>query len=230
MSKKEVKEKSVQHLPALNSREHVELMLGTLPPGPTVSGSVRINLTDLDKMRADHAALRKIAEELQMHQKEVRVVFQEHTFGSRETERDYWGKRQFISDEKYTETAVEYRNLTEIENIIEAKAQDKYRKQLTDSRKVIQDLRDTLNAKSSEHTKAITDMQKKHADTVAELKKDIQGLDNYKSVVVQLETWKDNYNRLQVKAEKFEDKITELQKRLRDIANEKGSWWSRLWD
>lgn len=78
-------------------------------PGPNISGTVTVPLAELDKMRADHATLKRLAADLESHQMEVKIILANQS----QKYESIVGWR--TSEEVISET---YKNLDEIKDLL----------------------------------------------------------------------------------------------------------------
>lgn len=133
---------------------------------PSISGTVSVPLTELDKMRHEHVTAVKLAQELESKQMMVRVEYVEGYENEPTGRTDRYGYPIYNKILKVSRT--EYKNLDEFRDQIRSeefdKLQDKFRKQESEI--------------SSLKTKiiALEETKRKQADTVSAQSKEIAQL------------------------------------------------------
>lgn len=135
--------------------------------GPSITGTVTVGLLELDKMRLDHANAVKIAEELRNREKSVKVIIVEK---QNSFDYDRYGRR-FITDDKYIELSVDYKNLEDFRSLISQEEREKVTTELNN-----------LNAEINSQAKRIGDLQIKLGNCGDNLKNKTSEFDKLKII------------------------------------------------
>lgn len=113
--------------------------------GPSISGTVTVALSDLDKMRADHARLKAIASDLEAHQMEVKVTLSESKYTPTT---DNYGR--WTNNYDYKEIGHEYRNLDDVREVVRQQVREEFKVKT----KELQDKADTYASKYDKFKKS----------------------------------------------------------------------------
>ncbi len=116
-----------------NKTEQELVKVSEIPSLPTITGSVRVSLHELDKMRAEHAKAVKLATHLQEVQSEVTIIVKRWNEVSIPQSDGYYDRkgtfietdRRLVSDKKLVEVSREYRNLDEVKDSIKQEVEAK---------------------------------------------------------------------------------------------------------
>lgn len=141
--------------------------------GPMASGTVQMNLHELDQMRSDHATAVRMAKDLESKAMSVKIVLQERKEYQRLNERNRW-----VTDERLEEISVEWRNIEAFRCIIH----DEEHKKVADEIAQLQsDIRQHVNAIRVRDDRAVetqaiidrlqhkfNDLNSEHVDTLRE--------------------------------------------------------------
>lgn len=157
------------------------IRIDEIPEGPRIQGQVSVNLADLDRMRADHAAAIKLATELQAQQKTVTIYVKEHFVGYHE-ETDYRGRRASYPHNDYRTIQTEYKGFDDVKEELKLEVAKEYRdiaKKLQDRNRELGELNLELDnkLKTTETGLAAFKVELTKADTdKAKLQKQIEDL------------------------------------------------------
>jgi chromosome segregation ATPase len=109
--------------------------------GPNISGKVTVDLHELDKMRSDHANLKKLAAELEEKSKEVKIVIEERKEYNRYVDNS-WGNSRWVKDSRYEEISVKYKGLNEVKSILRQEVEEDVKTEMTKLQEAIQKQKD----------------------------------------------------------------------------------------
>lgn len=118
---------------------------------PSISGTVSVPLSELDKMRVDHATAVKAAQELERHQSEVRIVYLEERV---HTEYDYGrgGSEAYYNVKRLVEKSREYKGFDEFRETIRLEECNKYEERINTLRSDIDKKSKLIEAKNKANT------------------------------------------------------------------------------
>lgn len=120
--------------------------------GPTISGDVKVNLLELDRMRTDHAQAVKLAKELEARQMQVKVtVVKKTTEKGRDIFDNRWGLIKLGREpdkDRFEQLSVDYLNLEDVRSNIEKEAKDRWQQKI-----------DAANTKQNELQKELYDLK-----------------------------------------------------------------------
>jgi hypothetical protein len=139
-----------------------EIQTSTHLQMPSVSGTVTLSLAELDKMRADHVAAVKLAQDLESKQMSVKVTISEHSYGlTNNIVRDERGRLvsnnfENVATERITD--MKYINLESFRAVITA-----------EERKVVQDLVDGKNVEIKRLTEVCDEMRLKNSEFILKI-------------------------------------------------------------
>lgn len=127
-----------------------------VPALPGITGSVSVNLHELDKMRADHSKAVKLANFLQSKQGQVKVTIVEEQHHKRikdhgDRYNDY--KPRYIEDIKYVELGVDYKNLDDVRKIIREEERQAFQADVDQLNEDLKELRESKATTVSELNK-----------------------------------------------------------------------------
>jgi DNA repair exonuclease SbcCD ATPase subunit len=176
------------------------LKIDAIPAGPNISGTVTVPLSELDKMRVDHANLKKLCESLMQTQMKVICVVEERRniirYGG-------WDGMTRIPDVEYKELSVEYRNLDDVREDIRKRMLDE---ELIKSEKLSKELEE-VKLKLSDRTTAFdiaeiaNDKLNKEIEQKNKELEDVRGiLDGYDK---QIEGYKESIEKLNAEVERL---------------------------
>lgn len=124
--------------------------------GPTITGTVTVNLKDLDQMRLDHANALKLAQELSDKQMSVKVTIVERSHGVA------YSSNRYVSDTKYEELGIEYKNMEDFRSMIALEERGKLTNELN-----------KLNSEINRQAKKVGDLEVKLTNCDEERKKEV---------------------------------------------------------
>jgi chromosome segregation ATPase len=172
-----------------------ELMKSSEISGPSISGTVTVPLAELDKMRLDHATLKKLCAELERTKMEVLVTVKEEVSGT------HYDKRgNYYPVTNYKTVAVNYRGLEDVKQIIR------------------QELIDEDIVKAEALNKELADVKVKNSDIVKELQTTSINLK------AQLEQIRADKAKLEQTLTEANNLIKEQEDRLADVTNSMSFW------
>jgi DNA repair exonuclease SbcCD ATPase subunit len=127
-----------------------ELMKATDLQMPSISGTVSVPLDELDRMRAEHATAVKLAQELESHQMEVKIVYSERK--QVVSDYDHYGRARYTTSKEVIGT--EYKNLNDFRKQIHQEEFDKLQKKFKEQEQEITNHRNALLNLEKEKTEA----------------------------------------------------------------------------
>lgn len=169
------------------------IRLKDIPNGPNISGTVSVPLAELDKMRADHAKLKKITDELIAKQMQVLVIVSREMFGS-----SYDHRGRYLGEHVQGTKVIsqEYKNLDEVKDDLKKVVADEY------------------NNKYEKLEKEHYQLKNEHSDL--KLEKDrIQ--DSLKNIRNELDAMTENFGKADIELTECKENIINYKAQIEDI-------------
>jgi len=195
--------------------------ISDLPQGPAISGTVTVPLIELDKMRADHSNLKKIAEDLLSTQKSVRIVVEERKVSTKYVSNHYGSGGHWVSDPNYTELLVENKGLDEVTDILRKEANERVKTTIENLENLNEQLKEELKKLTEKSTLEIMKLKADYSEKENDLK-------NVETIKKALENQKDINSHAELKYEKALNENKKLQEELHKLRYAKSAWY-RFW-
>lgn len=165
---------------------------------PSVGGTVKVPLADIDRMRMEYLKTKQLADQLSAHQKQVLVTITEKK-KVEEFKRDEYHSAggYYVTDTKYVEISRNYVNLENLRDPITQEIRDEYKDSLEKTREELKHVRshrvrleEELAVLKSDYSKVKHDLSAKES-RLDLVHKDLGvRIDQVLDLRTQLEKWK----------------------------------------